>query len=469
MRPLAVLAFLTLTAPAQGRPPNIIHILADDVGYDDLSCFGARDIHTPNLDKLAARGVKLTSFYAPCSTCTPSRAAILTGCYAPRVGLPQVLFPTDRVGLSDEEVTIAQLLKGKGYATALIGKWHLGHLPRFLPPRHGFDLYLGTPYPNDHGPERLTQGPPETRKSRGFPPIPLLRGEKVVEQPAQLASLPERFAAEAVKFIADNKDRPFFLHYANIETHTPWLVARPFQYRSKAGVYGDAVQCLDWQVGRIVEAVEKNGLANDTLIVFSSDNGPLVHAYPELEGIYGHAAAVDLERRHLLKEGKYQSRWEGGTRVPFIACWPGKVPEGKTSDEVAAGFDLFTTFAAVARADLPKGRIIDGKDVSPLLFGRDGAKSPHEAFYYYQGYRLDAVRAGKWKLGLAGGKRGPNAPKAAELYDLTADVGEVKDVASSHPDVVKRLEELAEKMRDDLGDAAFDRPGKNRRPAGKEG
>jgi arylsulfatase A-like enzyme len=278
--------------PAQEkRPPNIIHILGDDIGYDDFSCFGSKVIATPNIDNLAKNGMKLTSFYAPHPYCTPSRAAILTGCYAQRVGCPKVLFPNDRSGLHASELTIANLLRRLGYRTALIGKWHLGHLPQFQPTRFGFDLYFGIPYPNDHVPERLKLNEPGV--SRGFPPMPLIRNEMVIEQPAQLATLPERFTAETVRFIEENKDKPFFIHYANIETHIPWLTTKPFHFKSKAGLYGDAVQCFDWSTGAIVAALKKHNLLDNTLIVVSTDNGRLRNVSKELEGIFGHAAAVD--------------------------------------------------------------------------------------------------------------------------------------------------------------------------------
>ncbi|MFO0850492.1 MAG: sulfatase [Gemmataceae bacterium] len=443
-----------------GAPPNIIHILADDVGYDDFGCFGCKDIATPNVDALAARGTRFTSFYAPHPTCTASRAALLTGCYAVRVGLPPVLFPDSKIGLNADEVTIAELLKAKGYATACVGKWHLGHQSKFLPTHHGFDRFLGIPYPNDHVPERLDKN----GKTRGFPPMPLIRDLRVVEQPAQMAALPERFTKEAEAFIAENKNRPFFLHLANVETHTPWLVPRPYQYTSKAGVYGDAVRCFDATVGRVVAAVEKAGLTANTLIVVTSDNGPLVHEYPELEGIYGHAAAVDTARRHVLREGKYQARYEGGSRVACVVAWPGTVPAGRTCDEVVAGFDLFTTFAKLAGADVPADRVIDGKDVTPLLKGEPGAKSPHAAFYSYQGPNLMAVRVGNWKLVFPAG--GPKKAGKPELYDLAANLGETTNLYASQPDVVKRLEAVAEAARTDLGDARTGRKGKNLRPAG---
>ena len=457
-RQLWLYFFLAFTIPGHSASPNIIHIIGDDVGYDDLSCFGAKDIHTPNVDRLAAEGMRFTSFYAPSPVCTPTRAAILTGCYAPRVGLPTVLFPFSREGLNSNEVTIAELLKTRGYATAVIGKWHLGHHPQFLPPSHGFDLFFGIPYPNDHGPERLghakSQGDPNFR----FPPIPLVRGTNIVETPAQLAGLPERFASEAIQFIEDNKERPFYLHLANIETHTPWLVPAQFHYKSKAGVYGDAVQCLDWLVGEVMKTLDRLGLTTNTLVVFTSDNGPLVKRYPELEGIYGHAAAVQTNRVHLLRDGKYQAAYEGGTRVAAIMRWPGKVPAGSVCNEIVVGFDLFTTFAKVADGPIPNDRIIDGKDIRPLMFGDKSAKSPHSAFYYYQGYQLAAVRAGKWKVVFG---------SSPALFDLEADIGETTNLAKQHPDIADKLKAIADQARADLGDARQKLTGQNRRPAGK--
>lgn len=448
------------------RPPNIIHIVADDVGYDDLSCFGSQHIDTPNLDKLAKQGVKLTSFYTPHPYCTPSRAAFITGCYAQRVGLPAVLFPNNTHGLNASEITIAELLRQRGYRCALIGKWHLGHHAAFLPPHHGFDLFLGIPYPNDHGPERMTLTEP--RVSRGFPPIPLIRGLKVIEQPAQLATLPERFTAEAVQFIADNKDRPFFLHLANIETHIPWLVTRPFHFKSRVGLYGDAVGCLDWTVGQVMQALAKHGLEKNTLVVFCSDNGRLRTVSRELEGIYGHAAAVDPDLPSILRSGKGQARYEGGVRVSFIARWPGVIPPESDCTEMAAGFDLFTTFARIAGAEIPKDRIIDGKDILPLLRRDPGAKSPHQALYFYENYNLVAVRSGKWKLVLPGGAKAKKpGPHDIDLYDLEADLGQRYNVAAAHPEVVQQLQAFVEAARADLGDDLTKRPGKNRRPPGK--
>jgi len=430
----ALLAALLGSAPPVDDKVNIIHIIGDDVGYDDLSCFGSKDIATPNLDAFAKEGMRLTSFYAPSSTCTPSRAAILTGRYPLRVqGCERVLFPNDKQGLeADKEITIAALLRKQGYATALVGKWHLGCTPEHLPTSHGFDLYLGIPYPNDHGPERNGG-----KGDRGFPPIPLYRGTKIVEQPADLASLPERFVEESVKFITENKDRPFYLHLANIETHTPWFVSKRFQGKSKAGRFGDAVECMDWMVGEVCATVKKLGLEKKTLIVFTTDNGPLVKKYEELEACYGEFAKVETSRTHVVRDGKYQSRYEGGTRVPFIARWPGQIPAGSTCSEIAAGFDLFATFAAVGGAELPKDRVIDGRNLLPLLKGEAGAKSPHAAFYGVQNKQIQSVREGAWKFVASG----------SELYNLDEDLAEKNNLASKHPEIVDRLKARIEKAR----------------------
>lgn len=453
---LAVFVAACFAAPivAQDRLPNIVHIIADDIAWDDLSCYGARDIATPNIDRLAAAGVRLTSFYAPHSTCTPTRAAILTGCYAQRVSLPTVLFPNSKDGLAASEITIAELLQQRGYQTALIGKWHLGCDLRFLPTRHGFDTFFGIPYPNDHVPERLDAN----HRSRGFPPMPLYRGEEVIEQPAQMASLPERFTAAAVAFVQEHKDRPFYLHYANIETHTPWLMGRKFHNRSKAGVYGDAVQCLDWSVGRILDALEANGLTDNTLVVFQSDNGPLVHEYPELEGIYGHAAAVDTSRPHALHEGKYQSRFEGGCRVAGIVRWPGKIAAGGVEDRMIAGFDWYATFAAAAQASVPKDRTLDAVNVLPMLTGKI-TEPAHETLWFFEGYRLVSLRSENWKYVCA---RGEGAP---ELYDLSQDLAEQHNVAVKNPTVLARMEQLLEQGRKALGDGKL--VPADRRPADK--
>lgn len=440
------------TTPLPPMPPNIVHIVADDIAWDDLGCFGCTDIATPNLDRLAAEGLRMTSFYAPHSTCTPTRAAILTGGYAQRVGLPRVLFPSDRTGLAADEVTIAELLRANGYATACIGKWHLGHRAEHLPTRHGFDAFFGIPYPNDHVPERLDQ----QGRARGFPAMPLLRGEAVVEQPAQLATLPERFVGEATQWIAANKARPFFLHFSNIETHTPWLVARRFQGQSKAGVYGDAVQCLDWAVGELMTALAAAGVAERTLVVFQSDNGPLTRAYPELEGIYGHAATVDTARKHALRGEKYSSRHDGGVRVPAIVRWPGTIAAGGVDDGVAAGFDLYHTFAAAAGITVPATPLRDG--VSLLGRWRGAEPAPTDRLLvFYDGWQPVAARIGRWKLVLAAK---PDTPPG--LYDLAAELGEATNVAAQHPEMVATLRAGIDALAARLGRG---KPGPEARPA----
>lgn len=452
----SIWVLLATVLPAQtsptSLPPNIVHILADDIAWDDLGCFGCKDIATPNLDRLAAQGLRMTSFYAPHSTCTPTRAAILTGGYAQRVSLPRVLFPTDRTGLADEELTIAELLQARGYATACIGKWHLGHQSEHLPTRHGFDTFYGIPYPNDHVPERLdAQG-----RSRGFPPMPLLRDEQVIEQPANLARLPERFVTEAISWIATHKDQPFFLHFSNIETHTPWLVARRFQGSSQAGVYGDAVRCLDWAVGELMAALEQAGVADRTMVVFHSDNGPLTNAYPELEGIYGHAATVDTSRKHQLRGEKYSSRYEGGVRVPFLVRWPGVIVPGGIDEGIAAGFDLYHTFADAAGATIPATPVRDGRS---LVARWRGIEPPpgDRLLVFYDGWQPVSARRGRWKLVMGRGK-----DAAVELYDLETDLGETKNLAGNQPTVVAELRAGIAALATELGSG---QPGPAARPA----
>lgn len=477
----ALFAFAAAMAPtlavSDDRPPNIIHIIADDVGYDDIGPFGCKDIPTPNLDRMARQGMKFTSFYSPSPVCTPSRAAILTGCYAPRVGLPNVLFPYSQIGIHDDEVTIAELLKTRGYATALVGKWHLGHQPQFLPTRHGFDFFFGIPYPNDHEPVRVIwekqAGKPDWRP----PPMPLYRGDQIEEEPADLERCPHRFVVEAVKFIRENKNQPFYLHVANIETHTPYFVASRFQGFTQGGAYCDAVVSLDWMVGEIEAALINLGLVENTLVVFTSDNGPLLENHADLPAVYGRYGTTNTDRKHLLRGAK-GSVWEGGVRVACLMKWPsqGKIPAGSLNNELVAGFDLYTTFAMIAGAELPTNRTIDGKDIRPLMFAEPGAKSPHDAFYYYQANRLGGVRQGKWKLMLGpGGGMGAAIKKAndtklerwPQLFDLESDISETRNLAAEHPAIVRRLEALAEHARNDLGDAATNRKGHSVREPGR--
>lgn len=449
---IALCLLATISHKAQNlKKPNIIHIVADDVGYDDLSCFGSKDIHTPNLDKMADDGIKFTSFYAPHGTCTPSRAASLTGRYAPRVNNGTglfVLFPHSKKGLEDElEVSITELLKEQGYTTGLYGKWHLGHLPQYLPYVHGFDNFLGIPFPNDHGPERIGNS---GWRPNGVsdPAIPLIEQGQIIKRldNNDLAELPALFTREACKFIyrAVQDDKPFYLQYSNIETHTPWFVPKGFEGTSKAGAYGDAVQYLDRSVGIILNTLKRLKIEDNTIIVFTSDNGPLVHRDEELENCYGKFGFTDPDREHLLREGKYQERYDGGIKVSCIMKWPGNIPAATESDEAITGMDLFTTFAEIAGAKIPTDRIIDGKNILPLMKGEKGAKSPHKAVYGFTAYgKLMSVRYKNWKLALAG-KHWTGNFNEPQLYDLTNDPGETTNVANEHPKIVKEILKLSD-------------------------
>lgn len=456
---LAALAFSVKPALAAERPPNIVLLLVDDVAYDDLGCYGSKLLRTPNIDRLAAEGRRFTSYYAPSSVCTPTRAAILTGCYAPRVGLPSVLYPQANIGLNAEEITIAELLQSRGYATACIGKWHLGHLPPFLPNEHGFDYFFGLPYPNDHGPER---------PNRDNPPIPLYRNAKVIEQPVDLPPLGDRFIDEAKQFIAEHCDEPFFLYLPFVGAHTPWYVAERFRGQSKLGPYGDAVEELDWDVGEIMRTLKEQSLDDNTLVVFASDNGPLWKPHPGLEEAYGDAGRL-LPQEHLLAEGKYSSA-EGGVRVPLIARWPGMIPTGTQCEAMCAGFDLYPTFAALAGASVPTDRIVDGKNILALLRGEPDAKTPHEQFFYFSNYDLEAVRSGDWKLRLVAHGSAIKGPKrrGVALYNLKDDLSETTELAAKHPEIVEQLQAKLQQCREDLGDGPK-RAGNHRRPPGKVG
>ncbi len=442
---------------AQGnRPPNFIVIFTDDQGYNDIGCFGSPLIKTPNLDRMASEGMKLTDFYVSAPVCTPSRASLLTGCYAQRVGLAHiprgddsgkrdhVLFPRSRTGLHSDEITIAEILKEQGYATACVGKWHLGHLPPFLPTRQGFDSYFGIPYSND------------------MKPSPLMRNEDTIEEPAVQETLTERYTEEALAFIRANRDQPFFLYLPHSMPHTPLHVSERFKGKSAGGIYGDVIECIDWGVGQVLDALAELEIDEHTLVLFTSDNGPWL-----VKSEHGGSATP-------LRAGK-GTTYEGGMRVPCIARWPGHIPEASECAEVAATLDILPTFAKLAGTSAPTDRIIDGKDIWPLLSGEPGAKSPHEAFFYYFAGELHAVRSGKWKLKFKTKLQNEDIyrpyfrkdvviPEA--LYNLAVDPGEQKSVMKDHRDVVKRLRALAEQAREDLGDSLSERQGKNVRPIG---
>ncbi|MCU0354082.1 MAG: sulfatase-like hydrolase/transferase [Cytophagales bacterium] len=446
-----VLLFLWVTPlMAQSTRPNIVQIVIDDVGYDDLGCYGEKRFRTPNMDRLAREGLRLTSFYAPHGTCTPSRTALLTGRNARRVngntGLG-VLFPNDTTGLDPRrEITLATLLRGRGYRSAVVGKWHLGHLTKFLPTNQGFDEYVGIPYPNDHGPER--QG---GTGSKGFPPIPLIRGTDVVQRLDNntLADLPQLFLREACGFIARQAKakQPFYLHFANIETHTPWFLPRGFEGRSAGGAYGDAVEYLDHTVGVLLDALKQNGLEQNTIVVLLSDNGPLHIRYPELEACYGKFATVDTSRRHLLRGGKMQEFFEGGTKVACLVRWPGVVKAGQTTDALVTGQDWFTTLARLGGAAVPTDRTIDGKDLLPLLKGEaPGVRNTHFGVQGVNKGEVVSVRYKDWKLVMPSNWRRSWSPlrhEKAMLFDLRTDPGEQRDLSAQHPNIVKALTDLA--------------------------
>jgi arylsulfatase A-like enzyme len=426
-------AFLNREAAPADRGPNFVVIFLDDVGYGDIQPFGLERVQTPHLNRMADEGMKLTSFYAA-PVCSPSRAALMTGCYPKRVGMERgswhaVLQPGDEKGLHPNEITIAEILHDAGYKTGVIGKWHLGDQPEFLPMRQGFDYWFGLPYSNDMIPDNPRAA------QRNFPPLPLMRNDEVVETVTDQTTLTERYTEEAVRFIDENHEKPFFLYVPHTMAHAPLYSGLTYKGRSDVGVLGDVMMELDWSVGRILDALRVHGLERRTLVVFTSDNGPARGSAGPLRGRKG-------------------STFEGGLREPTIVWWPGTVPPQTSSDEVLSTMDLLPTFAALAGAPVPADRVIDGRDVTPVLLGRPDAPSPHETFFYYAGPDLHAVRSGPWKLHVSG-----------ELYNLDADIGETTDRAAEQPEVVARLNGYLEEARADLGDGEM--PGKNVRPAGR--
>lgn len=441
------------------RPPNVVLVFADDLGYADLGVSGAQGYTTPNLDRMAAEGARLRSFYVAQAVCSASRAALMTGAYPNRVSILGALGPRSRKGLHHDEVTIAEVLKGRGYATAAYGKWHLGEDPRFLPRQQGFDEYFGLPYSNDMGP-RLPE------RSDGRRAVPLVDNEQTVETAPDQSELTSRYTERALRFIERNQARPFFVYLAHNMPHVPIFASAKWKGTTARGLFGDVIAEIDWSVGQILATLARLGLDDRTLVIFSSDNGPWLS--------YGdHAGSA-----RPLREGK-ATTFEGGVRVPALFRWPGRIPAGTVSDELVLSMDILPTLARLAGTP-PAGRTIDGKDVWPILSRQAGAKTPHDAFFYYWGTRLEAVRSGPWKLHFPhkyrslegpGGRDGIPARYeersiALSLFNLEADVGETTDVAAQHPDVVERLQALAERARADLGDSATGRVGKDIRPAG---
>jgi arylsulfatase A len=431
--------------------PNVVLINCDDLGYGDLGCYGSTVHATPALDRMAAEGLRLDSFYMASPVCSPSRGALLTGCYPPRIGfgdfdgLP-VLFPGQAVGLAPSEITLARLLSGAGYRTAMVGKWHCGDQPTFLPTDHGFDSFFGLPYSNDMGRQSGTRTD-ERGDQRGYPPLPLLRDDEVVEQQPDQASLTVRYLDEALRTIREPSDRPFFLYLAHMYVHLPIYVQERFARSSRNGTYGAAVETVDWVTDVILHELHARGLDESTIVVFTSDNG---------------SRAVDGGSNAPLRGAK-GSTWEGGMRVPCIVRWPGHVALGRTSDELVTSLDLYPTLATLCGAASPTDRTVDGVDVSGLLLD-DRAAGPRDAFWYYRMNDLEAVRAGPWKLHVARA-----GVAMTELYDVVVDPAESIDRATERPDVVARLAAIADDARRSLGDARLGISGADVRPVGRVG
>jgi uncharacterized sulfatase len=422
-------AFPTLSsaqaqAPAaSARPPNVVIIFADDLGYGDLGVYGHPLIKTPRLDRLAAEGLKLTSFYASAPVCSASRYSLLTGRYAVRGGINGALMPESRNGLAPGETTIADLLKSAGYRTGMVGKWHLGNKPGFFPTEHGFESYFGLLYSNDMiRPWVQTDAP-----------LRLYRGTEALAGEVDNAALIDRYTEEAVSFIRAHKDRRFFLYLAHSMPHVPLGIPPRFAGTSANGRYGDVIEALDWSTGRVLDALRDAGLERDTLVIFTSDNGPWMDMPPRML-VDPRVLRTDAGSAGPLRGSKGTS-WEGGTRVPFIARWPGRIPAGSVSPGLATTMDLLPTVAAVAGAALPPGRVVDGHDIRAFLDGR--GPSPREWFFYYDsGGRLEGVRDGRWKLH----DRYPDkGDPVGELFDLMTDPSERWDVAAAHPAIVARL------------------------------
>ncbi|MDP1590583.1 MAG: sulfatase-like hydrolase/transferase [Prosthecobacter sp.] len=448
MKPLLLIlsSFLVLNA-SFSAPPNVVIIFIDDLGYADIGPFGATKQKTPNLDKMAQEGMKLTSFYAA-PVCSVSRAQLMTGCYGSRISVPGVYFPGHANGLNPAETTIAEHLKQQGYATSCVGKWHLGDQPEFLPTKQGFDHYFGIPYSNDMQ---------KTAKETGAKVVPLLRDDQVAELLTDEAQsrIVERYTEEAVSFIRASKDQPFFLYFPHSAVHTPIWPGEKFRGKSQNGRFGDWVEEVDWSVGRVLETLRELKLDENTLVIFTSDNGPWL-----IKGADGGSALP-------LRGGK-GSTWEGGVRVPTIARWPGKIAPGSVCDTVAGTIDLLPTCVSLAGGKVPATPVIDGRDISPLLLGKT-QDSQREAHYYFAGYNLQAVRQGPWKLAIAtqpetmGKGAATDASKNPRLYNLDTEIGEQTNLADQHPDIVAKLTALADKMNAELG-------GKEptaRRPAGE--
>ena len=445
---LPCLLSLLLALPlmqASARKPNIIVVFCDDLGYADIGPFGSKTHATPVLDQMANEGIRLTDFYSTCPVCTPSRSSLMTGCYPRRVNMHVdeknlcVLFPAARKGLNPDEITIAEVLKEQDYATMCIGKWHLGDHPDFMPTNHGFDHYFGIPYSNDMNRKQV--------------PLPLVRDLTVIEDSVQKdTTITAQYTTEAVKFIKANSKKPFFLYLPHTAVHLPLVPGKKFKGTSKDGAYGDWVQEIDWSMGELFKAIKAEGIDEDTLVLFTADN----------------VSAREKQGSNLPLRGRKGRTDEGGMRVPCVVRWPGRIPAGSSSGALTNTMDLLPTFATISGGKTPADRIIDGKDIWPILNGKSKGH-PRDAFFYYQMDQLQAVRSGNWKLFVAMDQKKrnwgkPEGKKALALFNLAADIHEDNNVAAENPAVVKQLLAHAQAAREDLGDV--NRPGKGQRKAG---
>ena len=452
-------------APTQ---PNFIVVFCDNLGYGDIEPFGSTVHRTPNLNRMAAEGRKFTHFCVTAGVCTPSRSSIMTGCYSQRVGMydnprdGMVLRPISPYGLNPSEITIAEVLKPHGYTTGIIGKWHLGDQPEFLPTRQGFDSFFGIPYSDDMTRD-VGQRIGDRLNGSKWPPLPLLENEKVVEAPTDRDLLTKRYSDRALQFIETNRDKPFFLYMPEAmpgSTATPFA-SPAFKGKSRNGPWGDSIEELDWSIGRILDKLVELDIDERTLVIWTSDNGA-----PMARDMNSPARGTN---RPL--NGRGYTTAEGAFRVPTIFWWPGKVPAGSECQELASTMDLLPTFARLAGGRPPDDRIIDGHDIRPLIFAEPGAKTPYKAFYYYYREQLQAVRSGPWKLFVPLEKfsRHPyfrkNQKAQPLLFNVVDDISSANNVAAQHPEQVRRLTALAEIARADLGDQ--NRPGANQRPPGK--
>lgn len=460
---LVGLLLIGLQSLAADRLPNIVIFYCDDMGYADLTCYGSKGVATPNIDRLAAEGVRFTDFYVSQAVCSASRAALMTGCYNLRVGIGGALGPGSKIGLNPTEINLAKLCKSKGYATGIFGKWHLGSVPELLPEKQGFDEFCGVPYSHDMWPKH-----PENPKA--YPDLPLYEYGKVVETNPSPDTLTQFYHSHAMKFIEKNKDRSFFCYIPHSLPHVPLGAGPAFKGKSGKGLYGDVISEIDWCVGEVMGLLKKLNLDENTLVFFGSDNGPWT-TYGDHAGDAG-----------PLREAKGTS-FDGGARVPGIFRWPGKIPAGKVCKEPAMTIDILPTLARLLEVELPKDRKIDGLDIWPLITSAPGAKSPHEALFIYWLDHLQTVRSGKWKLHFPHAYRMhpekratggvPNKARQGQielsLFDLENDIGESTDVKGQYPEVVEKLKKLADEMRQDLGDSATKTKGSGRREPGRIG